>query len=179
MEKKASQYDLTRHIHDHVNVDNSGLNGSEQLVLLSLSMHLNSATLLCNPSKATLANRCCLSERTVDAAVSGLVSKGYILYDKGCLIGKLRKPNSYTFVYEKIYGCTKTPWRASDAPVNAVPARPVPEPVAVIVQEPEPIAAGNPDGSSRFHSNGTRCHSFDDHKRAALKVVQDCEDFPW
>lgn len=178
MTKKVSQFELTRYIHDHVNADNSGLDMKEQAVLMSLSMHMNSATLLCNPSKPTLANRCCMSERTVDAAVSGLVSKGYILYDKGCLIGTLRRANSYTFLYDKIYSCVKTPWTAPDAKVNSVPAPPMPEPVPVAVLKVRP-QGGNADGSSKFHRNGTRCFSFEDHE-AASKVVETGDvSTPW
>lgn len=124
IEKKISQFELTKYILENVNGDNSGLDTREYVVLLCLSGHLNSTTLICNPSKATIANRCCMGERTVDAAVGVLVEKGFITYKKGGLRGKLREPNSYALVLDKIYKCVKTEWVAPEPKENLIKAPP-------------------------------------------------------
>lgn len=134
MTKKISQFELTKYILENVNYDNSGLDMKEYIVLVTLSGHLNSTTLLCNPSKATLANRSCMGERTVDEAVKGLVAKGFISYEKGGLRGKLREPNKYTIVTDKVFSCVKKGWTAPEAKENLIEA-----PVVVKKQQSEVI----------------------------------------
>lgn len=177
MQKKTSQFSLTKYIAENVNGSNSGLDMKESYALLMLSTFLNSSTLQCNPSKATLAERCCMSLRTMNVAINSLIEKGYITHVRGGLVGTLRKPNSYTFVYEKIYACVKATWEAPEAPENVVPAPAVLEPATVLEVK---VGTGNADGSKPFHSNGTRCFSFEDHAKATKSVrVEDTEDSPW
>lgn len=158
--KKISQFELTKYILENVNQDNSNLNMSEYIVLVSLSSHLNSTTMLCNPSKATLANRSCMAERTVDAAVSGLSAKGFLTYEKGGLVGKLRKPNSYTLLFDKIYSCVKTAWADPLPKENLIPA---PIPIVIAAAE-SPAHTGY---EKMFH--GTTYYSKDEYESAKDK----------
>lgn len=159
--KKISQFELTKYILENVNQDNSGLNMSEYIILVSLSGHLNSTTLLCNPSKATLANRSCMSERTVDAAITGLSDKGFLTYEKGGLIGKLRKPNSYTLLFDKIYSCVKTAWEEPLPKENLIPQ----PPSKTVVHQESPVTILEHSGYSKmFH--GTTYHSEADYESA-------------
>ena len=123
-----------------------------------------------------------MSVRTVDVAVNSLVAKGFLTYEKGSLIGTLRKPNSYTFMYDKIYACVKTPWIEPVAAKNTIPAPEV-EVVAdpfdsTTAREVKPVrgVGDNADGSKPYHTNGTRCFSFEDHKRATAKANEADED---
>jgi len=172
-QKKISQFELTKYILENVNGDNSDLDTREYVVLLCLSGHLNSTTMVCNPSKATIANRCCMSERTVDAAINVLVEKGYIEYEKGGMIGKLRKPNSYTLKLEKIYKCIKKEYVEPPAKENLIDAPPAKIlPVVEVKELQEDIPKINPDGSQTFHL-GTRCYCHDDYKEAKRKHTEE------
>lgn len=101
----SKKSDVTDHILNSVNRNNSGLDMKEYIVLVTLSGYLNTKTMKCNPSKATLSNQCCMSERTSDEAVRGLVEKGFLTYEKGGMIGKLKNPNKYKLNLKRIFEC--------------------------------------------------------------------------
>lgn len=176
MTKKISQFELTKYILENVNEDNSTLDMKEYIVLVSLSSHLNSTTMLCNPAKGTLANRCCMSERTVDVAINGLVIKGFITYIKGGLVGKLRKPNVYTLLFDKIYSCVKTEWVEPQPKENLIP------------EPPKKAAAETLESLGEYklwHPLGLWCYSQSEYDAATQKKrIEDInsmvdDDVPW
>ena len=178
MTKKISQFELTKYILENVNGDTSNLDMKEYTILVSLSNHLNSTTMLCNPSKATLANRCCMGERTVDAAISGLVEKGFVTYVKGGLVGKLRKPNLYTLLFDKIYSCVKTEWSEPTPKDNLIPEPPQKEFLASITKSAQVVSSGY----VRHHPNGKVCYSQVEWDEATEKKrIEDMNsmDSPW
>lgn len=177
MKKNTSQFQLTNYILFNVNASNSGLDMKESYVLTALSAFLNSTTLQCNPSMSALAESCHMSLRTINTAISGLIAKGYITHVRGGLVGTLRKANSYAFVYDKIYSCVRAAWKAPEPLESMVPAPPVLEPVDVVTaRQIGKQPSDNEDGSKPYHTNGTRCFSFEDHRRATTKANEADED---
>jgi len=106
---RQTQFDLTKHIMQNVNLNNSGLMQREYDVLLHLSMHRNGESGLCFPSVETLANECHIKSRTVNEAVRGLEDKCWMTHTRGGLRGNRAVSNNYDLNLPKIMACRAEP----------------------------------------------------------------------